>query len=368
MACTARSSRGSSRSGTTAGRVVRWFGTNTDISEAKRAEEALKEADRRKDEFLAMLAHELRNPLAAIRNAVALSRAQDPADPELEWGRDVIDRQSRQLSRLVDDLLDVSRIGQGKVVLRREPLDVRDVVARAVEVVRPLVDEKRQALSVSLPPSPLPADADPARLEQVVANLLTNAAKYTDEAGRITLAGAREGDEVVVRVRDTGIGIPAEALESVFGLFAQIDPATRPRQGGPGHRADAGAGPGRVARGPGLRPPARDPAGGASSRCGCPRSRGRPPRSRGRRRARRGPLVGARRVLVVDDDADNASGLSRLLKRLGHDVRVAHDGGSALEVARGHRPEVVLLDIGLPGLDGYEVAKRLRAEGCAGTP
>jgi two-component system CheB/CheR fusion protein len=334
-----------------------------DISEMKQAEEALKEADRGKSEFLVVLAHELRNPLAAIRNAVDLFKAGSPADPDREWGLGVIDRQSRLLTALVDDLLDVSRIGQGKVALKREPLDVRDVVARAVEVVRPLVDEKHQVLTVSLPPSPLPAEVDPIRLQQVLANLLTNAAKYTDEAGRITLTGAREGGEVVFRVRDTGIGIPAERLEKVFGLFEQLDAGHDRARGGlgigltlvrrlvelhGGQVCAASAGPGRgsefTVRLPAFAEPAARKPG---TTVDLPHV------------ARRGS-----RVLVIDDDDDNAWGLARLLKRLGHDVRVAQDGESAIEAARTHRPQVVLLDIGLPGLDGYEVVKRLRAEEC----
>jgi two-component system CheB/CheR fusion protein len=338
-------------------------GSNREVTDRRRAEEALKEADRRKSEFLVVLAHELRNPLAAIRNAVDLFKVSSPADPDLEWGFGAIDRQSRLLAGLVDDLLDVARIGEGKIVLRREPLDVRDVVARAVEVVRPLVDEKRQALTISLPPSSLPADADPVRLQQVLANLLNNAAKYTDEAGRITLTGTLEGGDVVVRVGDTGVGIPAEALQTIFGLFAQIDPAHDRARGGLGiglmlvrrlvelHGGQvfaASEGPGR-----GSEFTVRLPAL-AESAAQKPRMTAGLPRV-----ARQGS-----RVLVIDDDDDNASGLARLLKRLGHDVRVARDGKSAIEVARAQRPEVVLLDIGLPGMDGYEVIKRLRAEEC----
>jgi CheY-like chemotaxis protein len=310
-----------------------------------------------------VLAHELRNPLAAIRRAMDLARREGPAAADWDWGRGVIDRQSRLLCRLVDDLLDVSRIGRGKVVLRREPLDVRDVATRAVEVVRPLVEEMRQTLTVSLPPTPLPVNGDPVRLEQVLANLLTNAAKYTDEAGGITLAGACEGDEVVVRVRDTGIGIPAERLETVFGLFGQSD--------GSHDRAKGGLGIGLTLvrdlvelHGGGVLATSEGPGRGSEFTVRLPAHAGSAAQESGttagpRRAARRG-----RRVLVVDDNADNAAGLSRLLKRAGHDVRVADDGRSALVVARGHRPEVVLLDIGLPGMNGYEVLKRLRAEGC----
>ncbi len=217
-----------------AGQVVRWFGTNTDITEHKEMEAALRAADRRKDEFLAILAHELRNPLAPIRNAVHIMRLLDPPGDDLAWARDVIDRQTQQLSRLVDDLLDISRINRGKVELRKQRVALAEVLSRAVETVRPLIESRGHALEISLPPAPVALEADPTRLAQVVGNLLTNAAKYTPEGGRIVLAAAPEDAQVVVRVRDNGVGIPADMLGRVFELFTQVDQSLARAEGGLG--------------------------------------------------------------------------------------------------------------------------------------
>lgn len=205
-----------------------------DTTERKRFEAALKDADKRKDEFLAMLAHELRNPLAAIRSAVHLLRLKSPSDPNLEWSRDVIERQVKHLTRLIDDLLDVSRITTGKIQLKTEALDLAHILARAVESVRPLLDAKQHELRILLPPDPLPAQIDAARIEQVIGNLLTNAAKYTDKGGEITLSASREGPSVVVKVRDNGVGISPETLPHVFSLFTQADSTLDRAQGGLG--------------------------------------------------------------------------------------------------------------------------------------
>src|SRR5262249_60296692 len=194
----------------------------------------LRQADRRKDEFLAVLAHELRNPLAPVRNAVEVMRLQGVDDPRLRWARDIIDRQVQQTTRLVDDLLDVSRITRGKVTLRKEPVDLAAVVARAVEVSRALIDARRHELAVTLPPEPVRLEADATRLAQVVANLLNDAAKYTEERGRIWLTVGRDGGEAVVRVRDNGVGIPAEMLAQVFDLFTQVTHSLDRSQGGLG--------------------------------------------------------------------------------------------------------------------------------------
>ncbi len=330
-----------------------------DITERKRAEEALREADRRKDEFLAMLAHELRNPLAAIGNAVELAR-RSGSDAHRSWSADVIDHQCRQLGRLVDDLLDVSRITRGKIQLRRERVELAPVVDRALETVRPLCEGRDQAVVVASPRG-LWLEADPTRLEQVLVNLLTNAAKYTQPGGRIGLAAAVEGEEVVVRVEDNGVGIPPEAIPRMFELFAQGDRSPARSEGGlgigltlvrslvemhGGSIAASSGGPGLgsefVVRLPAARP--SDP--GEGDRTSAP-----PPAE-----------VRALRVLVVDDHVESAQGMASLLEQLGHEVRMAHDGPEALEAARDLRPEVVLLDIGLPRMDGYQVAERLRIE------
>jgi signal transduction histidine kinase/CheY-like chemotaxis protein len=337
------------------------IGTAEAYAAQSRLRAAAEEADRHKDEFLAMLSHELRNPLAAIHASIQVFRQLAPNhDANLLWARDVIDRQVQHLSRLVDDLLDVSRTASGKVQLHRAPLELTSVVARAVETSRPLIEARRQHLAVELPDEPVRLEGDLTRLAQVLANLLNNAAKYTDAGGHIWLSAEREGGTVVLRVRDSGIGIPTEVLPHIFDLFAQADRSLARSEGGLGigltlvkrlvelHGGTVAAhsdGPGRgsefVVRLPVLRGarPAPPPAAGAAA--------GPPPR---------------RRVLVVDDNADAGAGLALLLRMRGHEVATAADGPAALEAVRSFRPDVVLLDLGLPGMDGYAVAERLRAE------
>ena len=342
------------------GRPLHMTGITLDITERKVAEEALRENDRRKDEFLAMLAHELRNPLAAISNAVAVT-TRSGIPEQMDWAMEVIRRQMKHLGRLTDDLLDVSRITHGKIQLRKEFIDASSILVRAVETVQPLVQERRHELTVSLASGHLMLEADPLRLEQILVNLLTNAAKYTDSGGRIDLVAGPEGREVVFRVRDNGDGIRPEALPRMFELFAQGDRSLARSEGGLGigltlvrglaemHGGTVtatSAGPGRgsefVVRLPAADvPPATIPA---------------PPAP-----ARREVAKGSR-VLVVEDALDTARGMAQVLEFLGHDVRVAYSGPEALEAAREYRPEVILLDIGLPCMDGYEVAAKLRQE------
>jgi two-component system CheB/CheR fusion protein len=346
-----------------AGGVSGYLGTVTDISGRKQAEQSLREADRRKDEFLAMLAHELRNPLAPIRNAVHVLKLLGPADPNLRRAGDMIERQVRHLARLVDDLLDVSRITRGKIQLQKEKLDLATVVARAVEESRPLIDARGHRLRVTLPPQPVWLVGDATRLVQVLANLLNNAAKYTEEGRDIGLMVEHGQGEAVVRVRDTGLGIPADLLPRVFDLFTQGDRSLARSEGGLGvgltvvrslvemhggsvsaHSDGPGTGSEFVVRLPALRVKAASPEDdGEAQRAAAPPSP-------------------SRRVLVVDDNHDTADSLAVLLKVGGHQVRTAHDGPAALEEAASFRPEVVLLDIGLPRMDGYEVARRLREE------
>jgi PAS domain S-box-containing protein len=322
--------------------------------------EELKTNDRRKDEFLAMLAHELRNPLSSISNAVRLAR--ESGQPEdLSWAEDVIDRQVRNLSRLIDDLLDVSRITRGKIQLRVEDLDVSPVMTSAIEAVRPLVEARKHHISVGFPPETLWVRGDPTRVEQILTNLLTNAAKYTENGGQIHLSAGQEGPYVAFRVRDTGVGIPPEALPRMFELFAQGERTLARSEGGLGIgltlvRKLAEMHGGTVtasSEGPGL---------GSEFAVRLP-SAAPPPADRDRPRPSPRPSRGSR-ILVVDDNHDSARSLARLLRLRGHDVRVAFSGPEALDAARSHEPAFVLLDIGLPGMDGLQVARLLRAEPC----
>ncbi|HEX9942031.1 MAG TPA: ATP-binding protein [Thermoanaerobaculia bacterium] len=349
------------------GRLVRAWGTQLDITEQKRLEEELRRraeelvgADRRKDQFLAMLAHELRNPLAPIRNAVELMRQVETFDPTFQPSREMVERQVKHLARLVDDLLDVSRITRGSIRLRKEVVDFNAVVQRAVEGARPLIESRNHQLEIQLPAERVRLEADSSRLEQVISNLLDNAARYTMPGGCIWVTAAREGDEAVVRVRDTGIGVPPDVLERVFEPFVQSDGSLARSDGGLGVgltlvRSLVEMHGGRVeAFSPGLgqgsefavRLPARLPVEAA-----LPAAEPAVPTA-----------VRPLRVLVVEDNLDAAESLATLLRLWNHDVAVVHDGRTALEAAREQQPEVVLLDIGLPGLDGYQVARRLREE------
>ena len=341
------------------GRVLRWFGTSTDVEEMKQANRALQDADHRKDEFLAMLAHELRNPLAAVNNAVTVLKLSD-ARENRDWAGDVVERQVKQLARLIDDLLDVSRIRNGKIRLRRERVDAGPILAQAVESTRPLIDARRHALEVAVDRLGLTVDADPTRLEQIAVNLLTNAAKYTEAGGRIWLSARREGDEVAIRVRDDGIGIPPEKLPEMFELFAQGERSIARSEGGLGigltivqrlaemHGGSVTATSEGLGRGSEftVRLPAVAPAEATRE---VPPGPGR------------GPGRGAR-ILVIDDNVDTARGMTRLLKLLGNEVRTAHDGPTGVEVGRDFLPDFVLLDIGLPGMDGYQVAEAFRGD------
>ncbi len=327
--------------------------------ELRRKAADLAEDDRRKDEFLAMLAHELRNPLAPILNAFEVMRIGPEASAEdLASIRMVAERQVRHLARLVDDLLDVSRITSSKIRLRTAPVDLAEILARVVEASRPAVEGRGHRLSVELGPDPLPMLGDPTRLDQVMTNLINNAAKYTEPGGSIALEAGRSGDWAEVRVADSGIGIPAEMLPHVFDLFTQVDRALDRSQGGLGigltlvrrlvelHGGTVSArsdGPGR-----GSEFAVRLPLDLSARPWAGPTGPDRP------------STAAPRRILVVDDQADAATILARLLRGRGHDVRVAADGASALLAAAEHRAEVVVLDIGLPGMDGYEAARRLR--------
>ncbi len=316
-----------------------------DITERVRAAEALKDADRRKDEFLATLAHELRNPLAAIHSALDVLHLIRDGAPEQRMARDVIGRQVELLMRLVDDLLDVGRVTFGKIQLRREPLDLRSVLEDALGMTKPLLDEAGHRISVRLPPAPVRVQGDPIRLSQVISNLLNNAARYTPHPGEITVEAGSAGEEAFIAVQDNGIGIPGEMLSRVFEPFVQ---------GG----QPAGALPAGLGIGLSLAKRLVELHGGTV------RAESEGP-GKGSRFEVRLPAANAaalrRRLLLVDDNVDAAAAQAALLRMHGHEVETAHSGEEALKRASEFCPEVVLLDLGMPDMDGFEVARRLRS-------
>jgi PAS domain S-box-containing protein len=333
-----------------------------DITQLKEVEAELRGANQAKDEFLAMLAHELRNPLAPLLNALHIMRLQGATAETILQAREMAERQVKNMTRLIDDLLDVSRITRGKIQLRQEPVDLATVVRRAIETSRPMIEARGHALHVTLPDMQVQLRADATRLEQVIANLLHNAAKYTEEGGRIEVEAGSEAGEAVVRVRDTGIGIPVEMLPRIFDLFVQADRSLDRSQGGlgigltlvkrlvelhggriEGHSEGPGKGSEFVVRLP-LAGMVQLPEPAAPVE--------KPQRVNG------APL----RVLVVDDNVDAARSLTMLLQAYGHEVRATHSGAEAVRAAAEFFPRVVFLDIGLPGMDGHEVARHLRAQ------
>lgn len=333
-----------------------------DISSLKRAEAELRETDRRKDEFLATLAHELRNPLAPIRTGLEVLRLASSQDARAIRILDTMDRQLTHLVRLIDDLMDVSRISRGKLVLKKEPVTLRSVVEAAVEAAQPLVDARRHELEVRLPDVGVRLEADPSRLSQVVSNLLNNAAKYTPEGGRIELDARLDGREVVLSVQDTGIGLARDMLDRVFEMFVQI-PNTSDES-----RSGLGLGLALVRRlvemhGGQIEADSAGPGQGSTFTVRLPAAAmAEPERSDARATATLAGNGLGRRILIVDDNVDAAESLAELLRLIGHEVLTAHDGPAALASIRALRPEVGLLDIGLPGMDGYELAERLRQD------
>jgi signal transduction histidine kinase len=340
------------------GQVVGLFAQGNDVTEQVLAAQALKDADRRKDEFLATLAHELRNPLAPIRQAATLARSPQVDAGRRGWALDVIERQSSHMSLLLDDLLDVSRISRGRLELRRETVNLRDVVGAALETARPGLDRKGHGVEVDLPREPVVLQADPIRLSQVLSNLLSNAGKYTDHKGHIQLRAAVDGDHVVIRVIDDGIGLEAGAQAQIFEMFSQVSTAMGRAEGGLGiglalsrglvllhggtiavHSAGLGQGTEFV-----IRLPLAQGEAGASVAA---------------------PEAGASghslHILIADDNEDARETLSAVLALNGHTTHVAADGQEALTMAQKLRPAVAILDIGMPGLTGYEVAQGIRA-------
>ncbi|HEY0337204.1 MAG TPA: PAS domain S-box protein [Burkholderiales bacterium] len=330
-----------------------------DLTQRQRMEQ-LQEASRQMSDFVAMLAHELRNPLAPIRNAMQVMALRGLEDPQLEWCRTVVDRQIAHLGRLVDDLLDVNRVTTGKIQLKCELVPIALVLERALESSSPLIQERKHHVEISFPEEPLLLHADPTRLAQVFLNLLNNAAKYTPANGLIQISGKAEAQNIVVRVRDNGVGIAPDLLPKVFDLFVQGSRSL--------DRAEGGLGIGLTL----VREIVRLHGGSVSVSSGGVQQGTQftvklPLVTRTRDQTRNGhgtdePASSARqrRILVVDDNSDSAESMALLLRASGHDVHTAHDGASALEQADAHKPEIVLLDIGLPGISGYTVAKRLR--------
>jgi PAS domain S-box-containing protein len=340
------------------GTIVGIFAQGHDVSEQVQAVQALRDADRRKDEFLATLAHELRNPLAPIRQAASLAKATEVDAQRRTWALEVIERQSRQMALLLDDLLDVSRISRGHLELRLQTVALGDVVAAALETARPLFDRKRHRVDVAMPDGSVTLEADPLRLAQVLSNLLSNAAKYTNEGGHVQLRAVIEGGEVVISVRDDGIGLSPESQDHIFEMFSQVAPALDRAEGGLGiglalsrglvalhggrievHSAGLGQGSEFTVRLPLQEAEAAarsdEPAAAAAA----------------------SPVS----VLIADDNADARDSLAALLEIAGHKVHAAPDGEQALALAAQHRPDVAILDIGMPLLNGYDVAARIRA-------
>jgi PAS domain S-box-containing protein len=351
------------------GRIVGASKIARDITERKRTERALRDADRKKDEFLATLAHELRNPLAPIMNAVELLNHIGATSPDAVRARGTIQRQISHLTRLVEDLLNISRISSGKLDLRRQPVELASVINAAVETCQPVVERFKHELTVTLPPQPVWIDGDPVRLAQVIGNLCNNACKYTPPNGRVSISAHREGSDAVVTVRDSGIGIPADKLESVFDLFAQVNPSPEREQGGLGiglhlvkrlveihggtvTARSAGVGAGSEFT---VRLPAVIQAAVSDKRPAEPPPPTPTPTNANELKA--GGLK--RRILIVDDNRDAARMLSRLLSLSGHQTQLAFDGEEAVEQAMKFVPDVVLLDIGLPKLNGYDACRAI---------
>ena len=347
------------------GEIVRWYGTCTDIDDRKRAEEHLAAVDRRKDDFLAMLGHELRNPIAPVLNGVQFLRSM-PLEGMQQRTVDIMARQVQHVVRLLDDLLDVSRISRGKIPLRRERVELASLVQMAIDSQQPIIEQEGHVLEVSLDDGSLVVDADPARMVQVVSNLLHNAAKYSAAGSRISIELQREDNAAAIVVADNGVGIAPAELPYIFDLFVQTERALDRGQGGLGigltlvrrlvrqHGGTVYArsgGPGHGSEFVVILPLADSAPCAAAAAVGAPGAQGGPG----------APELDARRILVVDDDEDAAVLLATAMEAEGYPVHISPDGKSALEAFEQFEPHVVLLDIGLPGLDGYEVARQMRA-------
>jgi PAS domain S-box-containing protein len=339
-----------------------YIGSCIDITDRKRAEDSLREADRRKDEFLATLAHELRNPLAPIRQAVRIARSPQVTEAQLRWSHDVIERQATHMSLLLGDLLDAARITEGKLDLRKENVELAAIIDTAIETARPLLDARRQRLHITMPTWPVPLHVDALRLAQVVANLLTNAAKYSHADGSIALSASLENEGVVIRVRDSGIGIESSMLARVFDMFSQATSALDRSEGGLGIGLAIVKGI-VVLHGGSVEAQSAGPGKGSEFIVRLPHSLAAPEGV-----VRQSDDVAAAQtepglsIVIADDNRDSAESLKMLLEIDGHCVRTAHDGAQALELVSSVRPRVALLDIGMPRLNGYEVAAKIREQ------
>jgi PAS domain S-box-containing protein len=329
-----------------------------DVTKRRRAEQALRDTDRRKDEFLATLAHELRNPLAPIRQAARILRAETATDAQKRWCQDVIDRQVQHMALLIDDLLDIARVSRGTLELRIETTELAAVIEAAIETARPIIDAKRHKLSVEIPQQAVQFAADPLRVAQVLSNLLTNAAKYTDPEGQIRLRAFDDGEAITISVVDSGIGIPTGEIESVFAMFSQVKASQ--------DRSDGGLGIGlALARGLVELHGGTIQATSAGLGAGSEFVVRLPHRNLGAVVLPEMATAAAtparhKRILIADDNQDAADSLAVLLQMEGHDVTVVRDGREALTTINAVLPEIALLDIGMPELDGYEVARQVR--------
>jgi PAS domain S-box-containing protein len=343
------------------GRILRWFGTNTNITEHRELEQELKDADQKKNEFLSILAHELRNPLAPIRNGLQLMKLAKYDANAIEQARIMMERQLHQMVRLIDDLMDLTRISSGKITLKKTRMPLAAAVQNAVETSRPLVEAAGHDLILDVPDEPIFVDADETRLSQVFANLLNNAAKYTDRGGRIRLAVERQGSDVVVTVEDKGVGIPAHMLPRVSEMFTQVDRSLEKAQSG------MGIGLNIVKRlvemhGGGIE--AQSGGHGMGSRfivrlpVVLALASGQP----GNEADQQAPPIARHRILVVDDNRDAAISLAMILNKMGNETQTAHDGHEAVDVAAAFKPDVILLDIGMPKLNGHEACRRIREQ------
>jgi signal transduction histidine kinase/CheY-like chemotaxis protein len=342
------------------GNVAVWF---ADVTERKKHEIALRDADRRKDEFLAILAHELRNPLAPIRQVAALFTKPTLTEDQRQWCMEVIERQVRHMSVLLEDLLDVSRITRGTLELRRQPTELSVLVESALETARPSIDSKRHKLTVGLPPAPVHLNVDPVRTSQVIANLLNNAAKYTNAGGLIRLTALVRGNDLVLTVTDNGIGIPKQEIETIFQMFSQAQSARDRAEGGLGIGLALTKGLVELHGGT-VTAESAGLGAGSSFRIEIPNARAAMSTHAEASATASVPVL-CRRVLIADDNVDAGDSLAMLLRSNGHEVKVVRDGDEALKVFGAFNPDVVLLDLGMPQLSGYEVAKRLRANNTA---